>query len=221
MPQPRSTPETQEVYTLLQPARDGFRFANHFVYTLPWHGARQIAVGLCGGMCFAALDYRVAGLPIPSNENPPPWRSPLGHYLWRRQWDSWRQGAAALRALAWMALSDRQVARRTQRRELSRLLASLDRGNPQVLLLLRATSLDPTRNHQVVATGYLRDSPDGAVTLFLYDPNHHGRQVTLGIKAGAEPTTLAQSTGEPLRGFFLVPYRPCLPPAKGHEPTIS
>ncbi len=210
-----------EVRTQVQAVRDGFRFGNTFVYTwrwfgLPWPGqghVKSIAFGLCGGMCFAALDYRAAGAPVPEQSEPPPWGTPLQRYLMRRQWDSWRWLAVPLRTLYWMALSERQVAWRTVAHELPRVLAGLGAGEPQVLLLLRATGLDPTRNHQVVATGCRREGQDGPVTLFLYDPNHAGCEVALRVDpSGAASPPVTQSTGERLQGFFVIPYRPRTPP---------
>jgi len=44
----------------------------------------------------------------------------------------------------------------------------------------------------------------------LYDPNHHGVEVTLSLNEAPDSLDLdaIQSTGEPVRGLFLLPYRP-------------
>jgi hypothetical protein len=206
-------PVTGEVRTRARAARDGFRFGNRFELRLPWRrGGRGFAYGLCGGMCYAALDYMLADAPRPEHSEPPPWGAPLQRYLLRRQWDSWRWLGVPLRTLWWMILSDRQLARRTLQRELPRVLAGLDAGAPQVLLLLRATGADPTVNHQVLATGYRREPDARLVSLFLYDPNHPQREVELYVDTdGTRVPPVRQSTGEPLRGFFRIGYRPRTP----------
>jgi regulator of RNase E activity RraA len=67
----------------------------------------------------------------------------------------------------------------------------------------------PTQNHQVVATGYDLDEYNRRVTLFLYDPNHPGKEpeLTVGLDPDGDPH-IEQSTGEPLRGFFVLDYGP-------------
>jgi len=44
----------------------------------------------------------------------------------------------------------------------------------------------------------------------LYDPNHHGLEVALSLNEAPDSLDLdaIQSTGEPVRGLFLLPYRP-------------
>lgn len=195
------------------PLRHGFRFANRFVYTWPWARRRmEIVYGLCGGMCYAALDYAHAGIPLPQASEPPAWGAPLHRYLLRRQWDSWRWLSAPLRALWWMLQPQGRLVRRTLARELPKVLAGLDANAPQVLLLLRAQESDPTVNHIVAATGYRREAQTALVTLFLYDPNHPGQEVCLWVDAsGAAMPPVRQSTGEPLQGFIRIGYRPRTP----------
>lgn len=202
-----------EVRTGVQAASHGFRFANRFVYTWPWARRRVAAVyGLCGGMCFAALDYAYAGIPVPQASEPPPWGARFHRYLVRRQWDCWRWLTVPLRAVCWMLQPPGRLARRTLARELPQVLAGLDANAPQVLLLMRAQGADPTVNHIVAATGYRLEAHTALVTLFVYDPNHPGREVRLWIDAsGAAMPPVRQSTGEPLQGLFRIGYRPRTP----------
>ncbi len=203
------------VRTPLDAVRDGFRFGNRFVLSLRWpvgHRVLRIAYGLCGGMCLAAVDYKRGDVPLPALTAPPAWGSPLHRYLLRRQWDSWRWMGVPLRTLFWMLLSRRQLTRRTLEGELPRILAALEKGTPQVLLLLRAKGGDPTENHQVVAIGYERPAESELLTLFLYDPNHPGREVELWVDtSGTTSPPMHQSTGEALRGFYRIGYRPRTP----------
>jgi hypothetical protein len=189
----------------------------------------RLVVGLCGGMCFAALDYYHAGRPAPAADTPPRPGTPLYHYLWARQWDSLGGLAGIARIVGWMLRRGEAVARRTMAREWPRLAARLVDGEPAVLLLVRAGGLaDPTQNHQVVVWGYDRDDATGRVSLRLYDPNHPPRDAAAppprieftpresGPVAAVEIVDLRQTTGEPLRGFFVLDYQPAtadLPPA--------
>lgn len=198
-------------------ARHGLPFGNRYAWESrarrigPIHcGARRIRYGLCGGMCYAALDYFHAGLPVPALYYPPARGTPLHRYLVRRQIDSWRYLWVPLRTLWWTVRSDRSAARAALRGELPRVLRRLDRGEPAVIVLVRVRRGDPTANHQVVVTGYEREYATGRVRLMLYDPNHHGLEVALSLNEAPDSLDLdaIQSTGEPVRGLFLLPYRP-------------
>ncbi|MGI6368593.1 MAG: hypothetical protein ACOX2L_09610 [Anaerolineae bacterium] len=175
-------------------------------------GPKRLSYGLCGGMCYTALDYFHAGLLPPALHYPPASGTPLHRYLLRRQLDSWRYATVPLRTLWWTLLNDRALARRTVQRELPRLLKSLNQGVPAVILLVRVRCKDPTLNHQVVVTGYTEDREHGRVQLELYDPNHEEMDVTLTVNSLPQSEELAatQSTGETLRGFFVLAYRPRL-----------
>ena len=120
--------------------------------------------------------------------------------------------------------------------EWPRIRRDIDAGRPPVVGLVRWSGLDPwalTRNHQVLAFAY--EAEQGSITIRVYDPNHPGRDdVELRVSidpedpadsadpadpaaaaAAADPRRpwrdrirLAQSTGEPLLGFFRQPYPP-------------
>jgi hypothetical protein len=60
----------------------------------------------------------------------------------------------------------------------------------------------------VVVCGYSDDPAAGEIILNLYEPNHPGMVPALsvkGLKTSAN-AQLSQSTGEGLRGFFVVDY---------------
>ena len=77
--------------------------------------------------------------------------------------------------------------------------------------------MDPRRltmNHQVMAWGYAEDGR--GVTLDLYDPNWPDRDdvtITIQLDPALRPAGLSQSTGEPLLGWFVLPYTPETPRA--------
>ena len=191
-------------------ARHGLPFGNRYAWESrarrigPIHcGARRIRYGLCGGMCYAALDYFHAGLPVPALYYPPARGTPLHRYLVRRQIDSWRYLWVPLRSVVASVIAASRPVRAS-----CRARAGPRRARSDVLVRVRRG--DPTANHQVVVTGYEREYATGRVRLMLYDPNHHGLEVALSLNEAPDSLELdaIQSTGEPVRGFFLLPYRP-------------
>ncbi|MBC7236770.1 MAG: hypothetical protein H5T69_13100 [Chloroflexi bacterium] len=185
-------------------AERGFRFDNRFV--LPFSKGR-VVYGLCGGLCFGALDYYYAGRPIPAQTVPPRFGSPLYRFLVRRQLDS--LGRLVLpRVVRWMAASDERAAAWTASSELPRLLSALDRGRPAVLVIMRVGGLaNPTYNHQVVAFGYVQDER-GMCSFAVYDPNHPGEPATITLESRGTSVRLWQAEGETVRGFWVQDYRP-------------
>ena len=202
-------------------ATQGFRFVNAFA--LPLGIARDAFVyGLCGGMCFAALDYYYGGQLIPPLTEAPPTGSPLYRFLLRRQIDSISQPSVLPRLGLWMLARNERVAAWTVGVEVPRILSALDRGEPVVLMVLRDISRDdedprpytrrrgpasPFINHQVVATGYGQDDL-GRLTITLYDPNYPNIEPTFLTTETEDGVRVLQSTGEPVRGFFAQTYRP-------------
>lgn len=200
------------------PVDNGFRFVNYFEfrfpvkYSLPFTGQldlNDIIFGLCGGMCFSALDYFYAKQVPPTDENPRQLNGKLFTYLCQRQLDS-LSIQVVIKILDWMLNEDRVISTRMARYEIPKLRRSLDKGQPAVLCLIRVQGLgDPTRNHQVLATGYEVEPSTGDLVVDLYDPNYPGRETHMRIsqpRAGAD-RNIIQSTGEKTRGFFIVPYK--------------
>ena len=195
----------------------GFRFANafrfSFEFNLPFVGRinlGRIVYGLCGGMCFAALDYLLAGERMPATTTLPARRSALHTYLWQRQLDSFSGPVVPLRVIEWMLRTNGDVERLTAAKEFPKLRARIDQGSPAVLCLIRGRGLaNPTQNHQVLATGYRYDTATGRVSIDVYDPSRPGQEpkLSMNLRDPSRGIDLAQSTGEPLRGFFMVRYR--------------
>jgi hypothetical protein len=191
-------------------------------------GFGDASAGLCGGMALTARDLYEAGLAAPTGQAGPPENgSPRFRALVRRQVQSLDWLRVPLRYLdlqAWRPDPPAGLALRLRRepprvdavlREWPRIRGEIDTGHPSVVGLIRASGGSPwrlTQNHQVLAWGWEAD--EGRITLRVYDPNHPGSDdVELRVAFADEPgspwrdrITLAQSTGEPLLGFFRQPY---------------
>ncbi|UZN02751.1 hypothetical protein [Cellulomonas sp. S1-8] len=206
----------------IDPTRAGYAFANRFVnvlVTLP-NGTPLRTAGLCGGMAYSMLDHARAGRDVPSwpaglfaPGRVPPDGHLVADHLRSRQLDSFRS-LSALRFVGWSVLPDADLGpvagvRTRTRRELPGILRALTRGRPVVLGMVVARN--PVRsgdNHQVVATGFTRDTATGDVVLALLDPNTPGREVTLVETADG----WRASNGRLWRGFFHHAYAPRTPP---------
>ncbi len=175
--------------------------------------------GLCGGMSWAALDRFFEGQQAPVEDSSPPPGSELFSELVTRQVDSMRGQQMIAQCLRWQLLPAKApwwlpwtegIRQRTGRREWPTLKSSLDREVPASLTLIRVAGVaDPSDNHQVVAIGYDTQA-DGSVIVRLYDPNHPRStpSIRLGFDSRGDLTGCSQTTGEPLRGFFVWSYQP-------------
>jgi hypothetical protein len=208
--------------TNFHPLEQGFHFINSFEFNVkldlplanPIH-LKDIFYGLCGGMCFAALDYFNAGLPTPSFTEVDRLPPDLLAYLHKRQLDSLDLPVVP-KVIEWMLRNDLDVSRLTARSEVPKLRTRLEAGQPVVLGLIRVhTGQSPTENHQVLATGYDFDEQTNLVTIYLYDPNHPGEGPTLllNISQPSQGINISQSTGEALRAFFVINYKKQKPPS--------
>jgi hypothetical protein len=219
------------------PSVHGFRFANAFppgptvrVLGLDprWLGIGDASAGLCGGMALTVRDLFEAGLAAPPDPAPPANGSPRFRALVRRQVESLDWLRVPLRYFDLQALRPdpptglaRLLGREPPRviallDEWPRIRAEIDAGHPSVVGLVRTSGLSPwalTRNHQVLAWAY--DATPSSIRLHVYDPNHPGAD-DVEVRAWIDPRgvpwrariRIAQSTGEPLLGFFRQPYPP-------------
>jgi hypothetical protein len=206
------------------PSTHGFHFANAWPHgpTLKFGpldprmiGVGDAADGLCGGMVYTAADLFLAGVPVPPDREPFANGSPRFNAIVRRQVESLYWLSVPVRYWLKSALGgsfggDR--ARATLEHEWPKARGELDAGRPALIGLVRVASANPwqlTMNHQVMAWGYAEDGQ--GVTLNLYDPNWPDRDdvtITLHLDPALRPTGLTQSTGEPLLGWFVLPYSP-------------
>jgi hypothetical protein len=220
------------------PSVHGFRFANAFppgpTLTIgPFDprvlGFGDASAGLCGGMALSARDLYEAGLSAPADAQPPANGSDRFRAIVRRQVESLDWLRVPLRYFDLQALRPdppsglaRVLGREPPRvvairEEWPRIRAEIDAGHPSVVGLVRAAGLSPwklTTNHQVLAFAYEADAT--GIALRVYDPNHPRRddvelQATISADAARpwrDRISLAQSTGEPLLGWFRQPYPP-------------
>jgi hypothetical protein len=203
--------------TGFHPAVHGFHFANSFTdrtVTIPGYG--EVAThGRGGGMAVAALDYHLAGLPVPTHraEDFPDRLVPedgtrLADYLYKRLVDSFAVASAG-KFVTWTLAADHPtwsypgVARWTLVEELPKLRRSLDDGVPVVLGLVRSRWVeDLGANHQVVAYGYDHDDASGTTSVLVYDPDCPDREVVLSVGPD-HPGVDSTATADPYRGFFV------------------
>jgi hypothetical protein len=215
-----------------RPSVHGFGFANRFPgYPLPFSVPTllraSIYYGLCGGMCYAALDFLLAGRGILQDASPPEQGSRLHRYLYRRQIASFGLfGSCVFRFAAWTALPDYTPfgTRRRTYDQFQAVRARLDSGQPVVLGIVYvsvAETLAVWKNHQVLACDYSQVSED-RLDIQIYDPNLP-QDDTVVIRAervavgegifGLRCTQKAAGQAEKkVRGFFIAPYRPVMLP---------
>jgi len=174
------------------PSGHGFAFVNHFTgSSLPGplvllHKAVNAPdeFGLCGGMCFAAADFFLAGRDIPAQANAPKRGQPLYDYIYQRQIDSFGPRLSfAAKFSRWMDLPDDGLfaAGSATLGELDAMLDALAQLQPVHIGLVYINSEKtriPWNNHQVLATGatLAPESAEGITecSLRVYDPNYPG-----------------------------------------------
>jgi hypothetical protein len=209
-----------------RPSTQGFGFINRFAGL---QKRERLVYGLCGGMCFAALDLLNAGRSLPADIDPPARSTRLYRYLVRRQLASFgRWGHYIPRYVLWMFLPDAEVQRRTLK-AYQGIEARLAAGEKIVLGLLYNSirqTLAVWENHQVLAY-YGETVGEDRTVIPIYDPNRPGddsgyllcQRVAVSEKDGHEVYGLKceqQSVHykpRPVRGCFpVLDYQPIIPP---------
>lgn len=207
------------IKTGFDPQTHGFKFINSFKlklpvkFKLPFAGEidlSEVMFGLCGGMCFAALDYYNAQFTVPGETNVDKIEGRLYTYLAGRQLDSIPL-PNLIKVIEWMLRENGDLGVRMVRYEIPKLRRALDKGQPVVIALIRVQGLDnPTQNHQVLATGYDFDVQAKKMTIFLYDPNHPAveSRLSLDLSNPRRGIPITQSNDVPSRAFFVIGYKP-------------
>lgn len=213
--------------TAFRPSIHGFNFNNSFsaeeimeeMYSIPSWLTPDDSWGLCGGMCFAALDRYFGGDPIPETSAKPSRGESLFSELVNRQMDS-VDSVGKAKILDYQIRPDEgawyepmhSLGHYTQSHQWPSVKAKLKRGIPTTICLIRASRAAIHKigdNHQVVVWGYTYNSNNGELKLNIYDPNKPNNDaVIVGLTLGQEKSRLDayQSPGPDPRGFLRVPY---------------
>ncbi|MBK8901735.1 MAG: hypothetical protein IPM53_11165 [Anaerolineaceae bacterium] len=210
------------------PATHGFQYTNRYpgywipfsVQSVPDIPSVSNTYGLCGGMCATAMDFLLAGRPIPQRRRRPGRITPLHRYIHTRQVDSLTAGTQVVRFVRWMSLPDTAVHLRTAE-ELKILRQNLDNGVPTPIGMVYVSTKDTMQiwqNHQILACAY-EELGDGRIRILVYDPNYPRRNdVFVESWPNKETGGVAsvQRIGKKdkvTRGYFVMPYTPQVPPA--------
>lgn len=202
------------------PQKNGFCFENRFQLSAKYIGlSSDIPIspsfGLCGGMCFAALDRFFESRQIETRTEIPNSTDPLFKELLNRQIATFRKGLW-LKVYVWQGSPDISVNRRRNsigqltKNEWTTIKKHLDGGIPVTLcfICVKGFSANPTKNHQVIAYHY--EERNDRLFIWTYDPNHPKIPQSLSFCLHRNKddidTKYSSPYLEPLRGFFPVIY---------------
>jgi hypothetical protein len=175
----RVEPEITKM-TSFDPIEDGFHFKNNFDIKMSILNLdiEQKGMGLCGGMCAAALNRFTNHLDITKDDQIPTQGTTLYDELLKRQLETIPPVTLA-NMYAFQGAPDQvDMLRKASigqltKKEWPKLKAELDKGNPTILVLVRAKGVfdNPSKNHQVLAIGYDFNPTTKDLKIFEYDPN--------------------------------------------------
>jgi|GEM_PF-1173162 len=157
-----------------------------------WAPITHADAGMCGGIVFTVMDYYNNQLLPPTLQSSPTLPSdPLFLYIKDRLWDSFDVTGQGHRFLGYssphypngdegviqvLGLS-RGISWISYREAFLQIQADIDAGKLSPVGLIRTDNLDIGKNHTVLAYAYEKNGQD--VTLYLYDPNFHQKEVKL------------------------------------------
>ena len=214
------------VNTPFRPETHGFQFGNYFKF--PFLAFDIAWEGLCGGMCYSALDYYFHRMPVPSQRYMPSPAHALHSYLFRRQRTSVLDNADK-----WAELKlnpggarDREFFNwglQVGSGRLGELRRNIDAGQPVVIGLL---GMGNTKSHQVVAIAYdlgryygdLSRYPED-VRIVVYDPNYPRTSKTLRADVRNGCYYYQENPDKRWRTYFVdLKYRPQRPSVPATAP---
>src|SRR5439155_23231031 len=141
-------------------------------------------VGRCGGMAYAALDYYLAGLPIPTHTAAdfgpsavPTDGTVLADYLWWRQIASLMKNGLHFLSLPW--ITDEQWFSWSVQSVFPQLCRRIEQGQISILGLVSKDGAHPEKGHQVVAYGYAVERATNTITIDIWDNNYPDREMVL------------------------------------------
>ena len=165
--------------TMFDPSIHGFHFDNTF-QNHRFIGPIHISMGgRCGGMAYAALDFFLSGLPVPSDTTLPLEGAVLSTYISERQdksinntIDLWLEripnpfGWRTWEFFHWGLPSQANG-------QFTRLKSCIDIHQPIPLGLFAPGGGGFSGHHQVLCIGYEIGENDQDLKIFVYDPNYH------------------------------------------------
>ncbi|MDG6219783.1 MAG: VCBS repeat-containing protein, partial [Candidatus Thermoplasmatota archaeon] len=172
----------EESKTTFVPSEHGWHFGNHFKITEQDFGPVKIerwGGGLCGGMCFTALDRYFTGRNIADMKTIPMEGTPLFEEILRRQIDSlWPDNWKTF--LKMVGMQDSGILPSAisvgymTKMQISELRKSIDKGIPKTLGLIcnKWRNVDPSNDHQVLAIGYTYETKSKEIRINIYDPKY-------------------------------------------------
>lgn len=207
-----------------------------------WIPVTRAKQGLCGGMCYAVMDYWNVGQTPPVRLNaagvsvsPDSREDPLFLFVRERLMDSFDIGGRGHRWLSYSSpyypdddegpLQTAGLAKGkawvSYREEWPQIRALLDQGKPVCVGLVQTASLDIGENHQVLAYAYEQSAQ--RVKLWIYDPNKPGNddaRLEFDISDTSHGISVQRWSGEQLEdkaskiyAFFICGrYAPKVPP---------
>jgi len=189
--------------------------------------------GLCGGMCYAALDYWLGRVPLPrgGDKADAPLRGGPGggvrDLIWSRLMDSLIFGGVLTTTVEWMLrlnvlpglLGGGRWLRAETMKESIRLQSHIDQGQPWPIALV-GTTLSAWHQHQVLVYGY--EETATGLDLLVYDPNDEKQignpadtRLSVDFSSEAAVTVSGPSLNTALMGtvvgFFCSAYSPAAP----------
>jgi len=198
------------------PEKHGFHFINSFTVKpkILNLDIEQKGMGFCGGMCAVALHRFLKDIDIPADRIPPQQGTALFDELQDRQIRSMvpRVLTKMFRFQGAPDMADlfrKESIGQLSKREWPVLRAALDMGMPTILVLIRSKGVfdNPTKNHQVLAIGYIINPATKDLVLETYDPNKPDQVQTLSMSLGLPDGKLhlRDSAHRGTRGFFVSP----------------
>jgi hypothetical protein len=203
--------------TTFVPSKHGFHFRNGLSIVPKF--LRPIfdpKFGVCGGMCWAALDRYFDEEPIPDTTTVPLPGSALYKELFWRQMDTTSSGRW-LKTIVWQNTFDKKLTELTQKQEWPKVKKLIDKDIPITLCLIQSRPIIgiPTCNHQALAIGYRIDSSSAHTPIYLniYDSNRPDKDTAMlymtekGTNDSWKTYVPNTNDSKKLRGFFVIPYK--------------
>jgi len=236
--------------TCFTPSEHGWKFDNGFDYHpiirilgADFYLNQSVGRGLCGGMCFSALDRYYRGEPIPNITSTPTIEDGLGRYITNRQQTSVKSGVVAAKVLDWILRPDqanppfgRHSVGYYTKQQIARMKTKIKEGKPVTLVLVRgkgASELNAViSSHQVVAYKYEDNHTNKVIRIWIYDPNDSEESEfgdenrIIKVKYGFDRNKIIVTYDGPgpdheERGFFINDYDKTESPENSLETTCG